>query len=85
MVVEVKPELYFLHAPLLQEGDTEMNLMIPWSDIFCCQNQLLTSSEEGRATDVFLIHANIFFKNPFNLLKDKTNVHYNRNTLMSKV
>jgi len=61
MVAEVKLELYFLHTPLLHGWDTKMNLMMPWNDIFGCQNQPYMSSVDNRVVDACPTRANVFF------------------------
>jgi hypothetical protein len=72
--VEIKPGFYFLHAPLLHEGDIEMNLMTLLNDIFSfqisCTHHLKTAERLMRVQ-----HAPTLFLIPFYLLKYKTNPH----------
>lgn len=78
MVIEAKPELRFLHAPLLHKGEIKMNLMTPWNGIFACLNQLHMMYEDEGAGDATTRaqHTTTIFLNHFNLLKDKTNPHF---------
>jgi hypothetical protein len=75
MVVGVKSEFRFVHTPLLHEEDDKTNLT-PWNNVFSYLNQPHTLSEDSGAANTCLTHANNFFKNTFNLLKDKTIYHF---------
>lgn len=78
MASGVKLEICFLHMPPLHGEDTEMNLKTSHNNIFGCQNQPYMFFKDCGVDDALTRWARVseFFKNTFNLLEGKNNLHF---------